>query len=104
MMARTQLLRADLAHAIFERVIEYRQPIRSAITVAGMVGHSANNSRSWFSTASASLTRGPRSRREPDQRATRPDRVPSNPQPAGDLFNRHALGPMQPADLRPILH
>jgi hypothetical protein len=59
----SEILRADLAHAILSVVIEYRQPIRSAITVAGMVGHSANNSRSWFSTASASLTRGPRSRR-----------------------------------------
>jgi hypothetical protein len=41
-------------------VIEYRQPIRSAITVAGMVGHSANNSRraiSLIGTPSARCNR-----------------------------------------------
>jgi hypothetical protein len=86
-------------------VIEYRQPIRSAITVAGAVGHSAKQQpklvfhRIGKSHARASLT--PRNLISAQRR---PNRVPSNPQPAGDLFNRHALGPMQSADLRPILH
>jgi hypothetical protein len=40
--------------------IEYRQPIRSAITVAGIVGHPCSNSRIRGSTASTTEPRGPR--------------------------------------------
>jgi hypothetical protein len=43
-------------------VNECVQPIRSAITVAGIRGNSASNARTCGSTASTSDPRGPRSR------------------------------------------
>jgi hypothetical protein len=39
--------------------------------------------------------------RRPIQCQSQAHRVPGQPQPPGDLTDRHALGPVQPADLRP---
>ena len=80
------------------------QPIRSAITVAGIRGNSASNARICGSTASTTDPRGARSRRRRIRPQRRPHRVPRQPQPPSDLLDRHTLRPVQPTDLSPVLH
>ena len=85
--------------------IDRVQPIRSAITVAGIDGCARSNSRIRGSTASTTDPAGLRAilrRLVRGQRSLH--RVPADPHDARDRRDRHLLGPMQPADLRPVLH
>jgi len=56
---------------------------------------------------SAARTRRPQTPqvlRRPVAGQSRPHRVPRDPHRPGDRLDRHSLRPVQPADLRPVLH
>ena len=80
-------------------------PIRSAITVAGIVGVFDSNARICGSNAStADPARSTLILRRPIRGQRRPHRVPRHPQLTGDRLDRHLLRLVQPSDLGPILH
>ena len=85
--------------------IEYCHPIRSAMTVAGIVGHAWSHSRIRGSNESTTEPRGRRRYAGGWSAANAFFTVffehPHHPR---DHLDRHPFRPMQPADLRPILH
>ena len=84
---------------------ECSHPIRSAITVAGIVGYAFSSSRIRGSAASVTDPfRRPLILRRPVTGDRRPHRVPRDPHHPGDHLDRHLLRPVQPADLSPVLH
>jgi hypothetical protein len=81
------------------------RPIRSAITVAGIVGASFNSSRICGSTGSTTEPFGGREwpgglvgGQGPLHGVSRDAQLP------GSLRDRHLLGPVEPADLCPVRH
>ena len=84
---------------------EYGHPIRSAITVAGIVGYASAAPGSAARAASVTDPFGGRSYFGGRSLAERrPHRVPRDPHHPGDHLDRHLLRPVQPADLSPVLH
>ena len=98
--------RAQLGHPVLAGSVEpCSQPIRSAITVAGIAGNSRNNSDHLrLHRVDHRALRRPLIARRPSDPQRRPHRVPGHPKPTGDRLDPHPLGPMQPTDLRPLLH
>ena len=81
------------------------QPIRSAITVAGIAGNSRNNSSTCrLHGVDDRPRRRPLIARRPLRPQRRPHRVARHTQPAGDRLDPHPLRPMQPTDLSPLVH
>jgi hypothetical protein len=72
-------LRPQFPHPLLSTVNNLAHPIRSAITVAGIVGHSARDARICNSAASTSTPRRPLIPRRPFDHQRPPDRVPTIP-------------------------
>lgn len=75
------------------------------ISIVGMSGNSADNTRICGSTASTIDPFTARSHYGDSCEASTPRTVlRENPEAACEGLDRHLLSPMQPADLRPVLH
>ncbi len=79
-------------------------PIRSAITVAGIVGYSRNNARICGSNASTTEPFAGREYFGAVSEANAARTVLRATPNRRDLLDRHTLTAMQTADLRPLLH
>ena len=96
-------VRRQVSRPQVQRPVLQHRPTRSA--------RRSPSPASWDRPAaapgSAARTRRPQTPqvlRRPAAGQSRPHRVPRDPHRPGDRLDRHSLRPVQPADLRPVLH